>query len=267
MDGAMRVHQVPAGSDNLVWVIECVASKTAGLVDGPDAEGALALCATLGLTPTVVLNTHTHADHVGINRDLAGRGILHQLTVYGPSRAAAGVPGLTHPVDEGDEVVVGGCHGQVMLTEGHINGHISYLFGDVLFCGDTLFTGGCGYLFDGPPEKMFDSLMRLASLPGGTRVCCAHEYTKDNLRFAEMVEPGNPVLQQRIRDTQAVLGAGGCAVPSTIELERATNPFLRPGSPELMANVQRWMPDHTMSTPSEVFTATRALKDTGQHRE
>ena len=120
-----------------------------------------------------ILNTHTHWDHIGINNDLERRGELARFRVVGPAKVASDVPGITEAVREGDSIQFGGVTGRVMLTEGHLNGHVSYVFGDVLFCGDTLFGGGCGYLFDGPPAKMFQSLLRLAALPGETRVLCA----------------------------------------------------------------------------------------------
>jgi hydroxyacylglutathione hydrolase len=266
MGGALRVHQLPAMEDNLIWVLECTATGEAAAVDGPGAEEVLACCAAHGLRWTTVLNTHTHLDHIGINLDLRNRGLLDGFRVVGPKLVAASVPGITERVDEGDIVRFGAVQGRVMRTEGHIDGHISYVFGDALFCGDTLFAGGCGYLFDGPPAKMFDSLMRLAELPGETRVCCAHEYTQDNLRFAWSVEPDNEALAARIKAVWALRAEGGCAVPSRLEEERATNPFLRPGSPTLRARVGAAMPGRVLSGAAEVFAATRALKDTKAYR-
>lgn len=259
--GALRVRLVPAAEDNLIWVLSSAQTGEAAVVDGPEAGAALAACEAAGLRVTTVLNTHTHGDHVGINHDLARRGRLAGLRVIGPAAVAADVPGITEPVDEGDRVVFAGVTGRVLRTDGHLNGHISFVFGDVLFCGDTLFTGGCGYLFDGPPAAMFDSLLRLAALDGATRVCCAHEYTLDNLRFAWSLEPDNAALLARIRRVRAVREAGGSAVPDTLETERATNPFLRPGSATLIASVRAAMPDADLSTPLAVFTATRRLKD------
>jgi len=265
-DGALRVHAVPAASDNIVWIAECTATGACAFVDGPSAKEALAYCEQHGLQPTALWNTHTHIDHVGINSDLQGRGLLDGMQVVGPARAAAEVPGISHPVDDGDTVSLGALMGTVWLTEGHIDGHISFVVGDVLFCGDTLFAGGCGYLFDGPPAKMFRSLMRLAGLPGETRVCCAHEYTQDNLRFALSVEPDNAALQERMRRVWALRAAGRATVPSTIEEERATNPFLRPGSPTLLAQVAAQAPGADLSTPERTFAATRRLKDTGAYK-
>ncbi len=256
--GALRVHMVPAAKDNLSWVLE--ADGRALVVDGPDAAPVLAYCEAQGLEIVGVLNTHTHWDHIGINE-----GLPAGLRIVGPARAAADVPGLTEPVDDGAEVSFGDVVGRVLLTEGHIDGHVCYLFGDALFSGDTLFTGGCGRLFDGPPEKMFRSLLRLAELPGDTKVFCGHEYTEDNLAFARSVEPENEALLARIERVRAIRSQGAAAVPSTLEEERATNPFLRPGSPTLAAQVAEAI-GHDLATPLDIFTATRTLKDRGHHR-
>ena len=267
-DRAVQVHQLPAAMDNLVWVVACAETHQAAVVDGPpDADGVLAFCEAHDLNLTTVLNTHTHWDHIGINKALHTKGLLARMRVFGPALAAADVPGLTDPVDEGDTVQLGATTGRVLRTEGHMNGHLSYVFDDVLFCGDTMFAAGCGYLFDGPAEKMHDSLTRLAALPDWTRVCCAHEYTEDNLRFAWSVEPDNEALAQRIRDVWAIRAEGGCAVPSTIGEERATNPFLRHASESLRDQVAKQLPGAALSTPAEIFAATRALKDTKAYRE
>ncbi len=259
--GQLEVHQVPSWRDNLVWLLVDVQSREAAAVDGPEATTTLDHCQRHGLRLTTVLNTHTHADHIGINRDLQARGLLASMRVVGPTRAAADVPGLTESVDEGDEVRFGAVTGRVLLTEGHIDGHISYVFEDLLFCGDTMFTAGCGYLFDGPPERMFGSLERLAALPGETRVCCAHEYTEDNLRFAWSVEPDNEALAERIRRVWGLRAQGRCAVPSTIAEERATNPFLRSESASLRERVAAAMSNTAMDDDAAVFAATRALKN------
>jgi hydroxyacylglutathione hydrolase len=264
--GRLTVHQVPVWVDNLVWVVVCSETGEAAVVDGPEAGPVLDYAKAHGLRLTTVLNTHTHGDHVGINRDLERRGLLEGLAVVGPARRAADVPGLTRAVDEGDVVRIGAVEGRVLLTEGHLDGHVSFVFGDLLFCGDTMFAGGCGRLFDGPPSKMHDSLQRLAALPGPTRVCCAHEYTQDNLRFAWSLEPNNPALAERIRRVWALRAEGGCAVPSTIEEEQATNPFVRTGSSELVAAVGRARPGVALEGSLAVFTATRTLKDLGDYK-
>lgn len=261
LGGALEVHQVPAAHDNLIWVLVCTATGEAAVVDGPGVEEVRAWAAGRSVRLRTILNTHTHGDHIGINTVLEREGTLGDWRVVGSRTASERIPGLTEPVGEGDVVRLGAVEGRVLVTEGHQNGHISYVFGEALLCGDTMFAGGCGYLFDGPPEAMFRSLMRLAALPPETRVCCAHEYTQDNLRFAWSVEPGNEALAARIREVWALRAEGACAVPSTLGVERATNPFLRPGSPELRRSVAAALPDRDLSSFEAVFAATRALKD------
>lgn len=260
LGGALEVHGIPAWVDNVVWLIVSKATGECATVDGPDAEATLRYVEAQGYRLTAILNTHTHGDHVGINRDLARRGLLDGLRVFGARQRAGEIPGLTDPLDDGDRFALFGHEVQVMLTEGHIDGHLSYVLGDALFCGDTLFAAGCGYLFDGPPAKMLDSLTRLAALPDETRVFCAHEYTEDNLRFAHSVEPENQALANRIRETWAIRARGESTLPSTIGLERATNPFLRSHSAELIRHVSEAM-GRPLATRLDVFAATRALKD------
>src|SRR5690606_19463599 len=171
----------------------------------------------------------------------------------------------TDRLSDGDRFTLFGQEVRVMLTEGHLDGHLSFLVDGLLFSGDTLFGAGCGYLFDGPPAKMHDSLARLAELPEETRVFPAHEYTEDNLRFAHSVEPQNHALAARIRETWALRARGECTLPSTIGRERATNPFLRTHSAELDRNVSRAM-QRELASSLDVFTATRALKDRKDYR-
>lgn len=263
--GRLTVHQVPVWMDNLVWLI-VDADRHAAAVDGPEAGPVLDYCTKHELRLTTIFNTHTHGDHVGINSDLEARGMLADLQVVGPRRAQEQVPGIKVAVDDGDTVTFGGVEGRVLLTEGHIDGHVSYVFEDLLFCGDTMFAAGCGYLFDGPPAKMHDSLTRLAALHPCTRVCCAHEYTQDNLRFAWSVDSENPALADRIRSAWAIRAEGGCTVPSTIGEELATNPFLRHGDPKLKKKVAAAFPDRALHSAADVFAATRALKDRKDYR-
>ncbi len=265
-DGALEVHQIPAAQDNLVWLLVCLRTGAAAIVDGPDAGAVLSYTEARGIAITHILNTHTHHDHIGVNHDLAQRGLLDRLQVFGPAKVARDVPGLTQPVDEGDRVELGASQARVMRTEGHIEGHICFVFGDLLFCGDTLFTGGCGRVFTGDFRAMHDGLTRLAALPGETRVLCAHEYTEDNLCFALSVEPENSALRRRYEDVRALRARGASAVPSTIAEERATNPMLRSDSPELITHVRAQAPEAELSTPLGVFTATRKLKDSGAYR-
>jgi hydroxyacylglutathione hydrolase len=265
--GALKVHQVPAWQDNFIWLIEYNEAGDVAAVDGPEASGVLAYCEQNGLNLKVILNTHTHPDHIGINHELNRMGKLEGLRVVGCAARANDVPGITEKVSDGDSVMLGGISGQALLTEGHIDGHISYVFEDVLFCGDALFGGGCGYLFDGPPKKMFDSLHRLGKLAPETKVCCAHEYTQDNLTFAWSIEQGNPDLAGRIKDVWRIRAEGGSTIPSTIGMELATNPFMRQGSQEIRDSVSRAMPDASTESDEELFAATRMLKDKKAYKE
>lgn len=259
--GAARLHQVCVWQDNFSWILSCERTGEAAVVDGAEADPVLEYVAREGLNLTTILTTHTHPDHIGLHRDLAKRGELDRFRVIGNRDLAGQIPGLSEGVGEGDTIAIGELRAEVWLTEGHVDGHLSYVFDRVLFCGDTLFAGGCGYLFDGPPAKMHESLTRLATLPDDTLICCAHEYTQDNLRFAASVEPDNQALTARIEEVTALRGRGESTVPSTMAVERATNPFLRIHSPTLLATLARELPELPLTNPTEVFTATRRLKD------
>lgn len=258
--GKLAVLQVPAAQDNLVWVLWCTETRECAIVDGPNVQGALDVIDEHQLNLVAVFNTHIHGDHIGVNRDLQKRGMLAGLRVVGSAKTADQIPGLTEPVHDGDEVCLGNATGKVMLTEGHLNGHISFLFEDLLFCGDTLFGGGCGYLFDGPAEKMHNSLQALSSLPKHTRVCCAHEYTVDNLRFARSIDPENVSVTKRLENAEKVSANGGSTVPSTISLERETNPFVRAMDEEIRRRVEAAL-KISVKAGAEQFAATRRLKD------
>lgn len=265
-DGAWRVHTVPAASDNLVWVIES-AGHEAAVVDGPNAQGALALCEAEGLRLTTLLTTHTHGDHIGLHHHLEMEGLLEGLRVVGAADVADQIPGLTEPVGDGDRVTFGGVEMTTLRTDGHMTGHVCYVSSEVAFVGDTLFTAGCGKVFDGPMSAMAESLMRLGALPSSVTAYCAHEYTLDNLAFAWFVEPDNAALADRIPRVRALRAEGGCAVPATIGEEQATNPFLRPGSPTIRARLAELLPDASLSSTTAVIGALRGLKDTGRHRQ
>jgi len=262
--GKLTVHQIPACQDNFIWIVQCNETGDAAVIDGPEAEPALAYCKHHNIRLTAVLNTHTHWDHVGINRQLDKLGYLKNLRVYGCGERADEIPGLSHPVDEGDVILIGNVPAQVWRTEGHLDGHLSYVFDGALFCGDTMFGAGCGYLFDGPPAKMQASLERFKQLPKDTLVCCAHEYTQDNLRFAWSIEPDNQHLAMRIDETWLRRKRGWATVPSTIELECLTNPFLRWDSSTIHRNVLS--PGSLSHDPVSIFAAMRCLKDTKAYK-
>lgn len=262
--GRLEVHQIPLGKDNLGWLIVHSRTKACAIVDGPEARPYLDYIDTLQLNLKAILNTHTHPDHIGVNRALGP--VLDSLDVYGAAATAADIPGLTHALRDGDTVWFEDVPIKVWLTEGHLNGHLSFILDGAVFCGDTMFAAGCGYLFDGPPAAMHNSLQRLATLPDDTLVCCAHEYTMDNLKFAWMVEPSNSELADRIRNVSRIRAAGGSAVPSTIAEERATNPFLRVRSAEIRTLAAALSNEPQVSDGVEVFHMVRDLKDRRIHK-
>jgi len=264
--GAIEVHQIPSAQDNLIWLAVCTQTGEAAAVDGPEAGSVIEYCRTNKIRLTTIINTHTHPDHIGINLDLKRRHLLRSMRVVGPASRSADIPGITEQVREGSRFQIGDAKGQVWLTEGHLNGHVSYIIDGVVFCGDTMFGAGCGRMFDGPAEKMHASLQRLATLPPETKVCCAHEYTQDNLRFAWSIERDNPALAQRIQGVWAIRRMGGSTVPSTIGEERATNPFLRVNEPTIRWAITEAFPDVDPENKVALFAALRAWKDQGDYR-
>ena len=261
----LMLHQVPSATDNLIWLISAPDGQTFA-VDGPGIREVDSYCEQHRLTLIGILNTHTHGDHIGINHALMRAGRLDAMTVVGARKTADAIPGLTMAVNDGDRIEVLGTPVDVMLTEGHINGHISYLIGGALFCGDTLFGGGCGYLFDGPPSSMHKSLQRLAALEPDTLVCCAHEYTEDNMRFAWWVGADSEALTERIREVAKIRGRGASTLPSTIGLERATNPFIRVFEEAVIVACSK--KTNTAEEPgADTFAKLRRLKDEKIYRD
>lgn len=260
--GGLTVHALPSATDNLIWVVED-AEGWAWVIDGPDAGPLRDWLGAGGRRLSVLSNTHVHPDHIGINRDLLAHGELGGVLVLGPGALADRVPGLTRAVGEGDRFVFGGRNVTVWLTEGHVDGHCSFLVDDLLFCGDTMFAGGCGRIFEGPPARLYASLLRLGALPPETRVCCAHEYTWDNLKFAWWLSQDD-VLAERITATRALRSRGEATVPSTIAMERATNPYLRVRA--LRPAVEAIL-GAALGDDAEVFAAIRRFKDEKRHKD
>lgn len=254
----MEVIQIPVWSDNYAYLI-CEGGKAA-VVDSPEAGPIEKALEAKHLELAAIWNTHHHADHVGSNKNLIA---AHPgLAVTGSSQDAGRIPGITRELNEGDHVQLDGLDAEVFFVPGHTSGHIAYYLKDhnVLFCGDTLFAGGCGRLFEGTPAQMVDSLSKLRVLPDETRVYCAHEYTLSNLKFAVTVEPGNAALKERFEKVQAMREQGESTVPSTIGEEKATNPFMRWDAPEIIETA-RSQGGASSDDPAEVFGAIRRMKD------
>jgi hydroxyacylglutathione hydrolase len=266
LSGKFTVHQVPAATDNIIWLIE-YAPNLCAVVDGPCAKEALKYCEENALEITTILNTHNHSDHIGINHDLGSKGLIKDIRVIGSEKKKNEIPFITETVQDGSSIELGDISGTVWLTEGHIDGHICYIFEEFLFCGDTMFAGGCGYLFDGPAKKMFLSLSRLSSLPDNTNVCCAHEYTQDNLLFAYSVEPTNPILKERMISVWKKRKMGQSSLPSTILVEKKTNPFIRVSSLEIKDSLRTTFPDIDLVKPEQVFAYLRKHKDSKKYKK
>ena len=253
-----QISPIPAFDDNYIWLLTEPAGTAAAVVDPGDEDPVLELLEREGLALTAILLTHKHGDHTGGVRELRAR--YPEVRVYGPANEPIGT--LTHPVSEGAfvDLGVGGARFAVLDVPGHTEGHIAYYGEGVLFCGDTLFAGGCGRVFSGTHAQLHASLGRIAGLPPETMVYCAHEYTQANLGFARWVEPDNPAVAARISDTDTLRAAGEPTVPSILALELETNPFLRGDQPVVIAAAERFA-GHALRSGAEVFEAIRTWKD------
>lgn len=253
----MNLIALPAFDDNYVWLLHD--GREALVVDPGDAAPVHAALDAQGLALAAILVTHHHGDHVGGVDALRDR---LQGPVYGPVRER--IPQPFVPLADGEGIDVLGVRFEVIDVPGHTAGHIAYFAPDtlpapILFCGDTLFSAGCGRLFEGTPAQMHASLARLAALPGETRVCCAHEYTLSNLKFAQAVEPANAQQADYTAWCRAQRAQGLYTLPSTVARERAVNPFLRCGDAAVVTSAR----EHgaTSDDPVVVFAALRQWKN------
>ncbi|MGH8505295.1 MAG: hydroxyacylglutathione hydrolase [Stenotrophobium sp.] len=251
----LDVSAIPIFLDNYVWLLSD--GVDAIVVDPGDAAPVITVLARQQLRLAAVLVTHHHPDHIaGIAELLHGR----DIPVYGPRAEAAKIKTLTQLLDDGDSIDLLGRKFEIIALPGHTLGHIAYATPGTLLCGDTLFSAGCGRLFEGTPAQMWQSLSRLAALPGDTRVYCTHEYTLSNLAFAAAVEPANAAIGAHIECVQTLRANRQPSLPTTLTQELQINPFLRTQQPDVTAAASRWSGD-ALHTELEVFTALRRWKD------
>jgi hydroxyacylglutathione hydrolase len=252
----MKIYRIPVLTDNYVFLLFDPQTHTAAVVDPAVADAVVAQLRQLHARLLAIFNTHHHGDHVGGNRDLLAQ--FPDAVVYGGAVDAAQhrIPGLQVALQAGDSVTFAGETAQILFVPGHTSGHIAFYFADSghLFCGDTLFAGGCGRLFEGTPAQMIQSLSQLRDLPDSTRVWCAHEYTLKNLEFAITVDPDNRDLHERLSRVRVARQQGEPTVPSHIGSEKRTNPFLRWDHPALQTAAQS-------QDPVRVFARIRGKKD------
>jgi len=247
----LEIIPIPAFKDNYIWLLR--RGSHAVVVDPGDAEPVISILNKLGLTLDSMLITHHHADHIDGVAELLKR---WPVPVYAPKKEHYDFK--HQAVEEGNVISLDtiGLALTVIEVPGHTLGHVAYYGANYLFCGDTLFGAGCGRLFEGTPQQMYNSLQRLAKLPTDTAVYCTHEYTEHNLKFAWGLDAHNPALIQRIQQASTTRRAGKPTLPSTIALELATNPFLRCHMPDIQ------IASGTKNTdPIEVFSAIRELRN------
>lgn len=253
---AAHIHQFLCLSDNFGVLVHDPHRRATAAIDAPEAAPILAALAARDWELTDILVTHHHHDHV---QGIAGlRERFPQACVVGPSKEAERIGRLDRAVGEDDVVEVGALAATVIEVPGHTSGHVAYWFTEegILFSGDTLFSLGCGRGFEEPAHILYHSLQKLAALPGETAVYCGHEYTLANARFALSVDPENVILAERAAAVARLREAGKFTLPTTIELERATNPFLRAEAPEIQAAIGMEGAD-----PADVFAELRARKN------
>ena len=255
----MKIKRIPVLSDNYIFVLSDTEQKVAAVIDPAVAQPVINYLAEIDAQLIAIFNTHHHSDHVGGNNQLVQR--FPNLRVYGGVEDRGRIPHQQVYLKEGDTVQFAQRIGRVFFVPGHTRGHIAYYFPPTtpegtgeLFCGDTIFAGGCGRLFEGTPAQMLESIAKLRQLPDNTRLWCAHEYTLNNLKFALTVDQENLDLQARYRSVQQARTEGIATIPSLLGAEKRTNPFLRWDEPAIKATAK-------IGEPARVFGRIRGMKD------
>ena len=249
---------MPCLQDNYAYLLHEEGSRNTIIVDASEEAPVLAALEKLGLDPVAIMATHHHVDHVGGNQGLLKR--FPKLKVFGHQSDKGRIPGQTEFLSDREEFEVAGLGVKALHIPGHTLGAVAYVAEGAAFTGDTLFAAGCGRLFEGSAAQMYESLnLTLGALPDDTRIYCGHEYTVNNLRFAEALEPDNEDIQKKLAWARAAREKGEPTLPSTMADERRTNPFLRVAEKDVVAKVnERLAQDRS---PQAVLAAVRALKD------
>ncbi|AIE73706.1 MULTISPECIES: hydroxyacylglutathione hydrolase [unclassified Synechocystis] len=255
----MDIHRLPALADNYIFLLHDRQTNQAAVVDPAESAPVLDCLQKLGADLVAIYNTHHHGDHVGANRELLAQ--YPRLTIYGGAEDKGRIPGQMVFLQDGDRLSFAGREATIYFVPGHTRGHIAYYFapaegettGD-LFCGDTIFAGGCGRLFEGTPAQMVQSIAKLRQLPDQTLMWCAHEYTLGNLKFALAVDPDNQALQARFQTVRKAREQGDATVPSWLGEEKLTNPFLRWDDPTIQSKMGN-------KEQARVFGKLRGMKD------
>ncbi len=251
----LKTHQIPVLDSNFVLIVECTETGEVAIIDAPPGDEAIQYLDAHKLTPTKLLITHHHWDHTDGMAALRDR---YKLTVYGPKAEEKDIPHLDVVLEDGDVFTFGAGEFETISAPGHTYGHITYFFKSepTLYAGDALFSLGCGRMFDGPANVMWEGLKRLRDLPDETQLYCGHEYTVSNGEFALSIDPDNQALQERVAEAKAQRAKDMPTLPTTLKIEKQANPFLRPDDPGLI---------NTMKTQGkeafETFAAIRAAKD------
>jgi hydroxyacylglutathione hydrolase len=252
-----QIHAVAALKSNYIWFIQSAFNNHVIIVDPGEAKPALEFIENKQFQPVAIINTHQHYDHIDGIKELVD---MYQIPVYGSALEL--VPALTHPIQD---------HSQIKISEhfptfnilnipGHTAGHIAYQFEDKLFCGDTIFGAGCGRLLGGTADQLYSSILQLTQLPAETQLYCSHEYTEANLEFALLIEPNNPAILKRKNTVKALRDKGLPTLPSTLELELATNPFLRCDNSAVKASAEQYA-GYPLNHAVDVFRVLRLWKD------